>query len=142
VPSLYVLQAKMVFVAGQDVLQAKMYVSQASLTHVPSLYVLQSKNSELIIERDQLQGEDDNQKYTIRGLHQQLQAASQSVSSTVKRLEKGFAEERNRLIAVSLKVTRTSLCTLCTHTHTHTNTQTHTHTDKHTCTCFLIDFNY
>jgi len=60
---------------------------------------LQARNGELSAERDQLKVADDSQKFTILGLHQQLQAASQSVASTVKRLEKGFAEERSRMQA-------------------------------------------
>ncbi|KAF5828588.1 hypothetical protein DUNSADRAFT_17384 [Dunaliella salina] len=60
---------------------------------------LQSRNGELLSERDQLKIADDSQKFTILGLHQQLHAASQSVASTVKRLERGFAEERSRMLA-------------------------------------------
>eukprot|EP00983_Pelagomonas_calceolata_P124760 1161140-Pelagomonas_calceolata.AAC.1 len=63
---------------------------------------MQARNGELSAERDQLKVADDSQKFTILGLHQQLQAASQSVASTVKRLEKGFAEERSRMQAVSV----------------------------------------
>ena len=67
-----------------------------------TLHALQVKNNDLMVERDQLQGEGSDYKFTIKGLQQQLQAASSSVATTVKRLEKGFADERTRLVAVRL----------------------------------------